>query len=168
MYAMNIQNDVIGLVLRENCKSKQMTDIIAWPSRCHGRIWDFSVRKILWKAHRKYLCKKYSTLFSKKNIWHGIQEDDAWNGRVTVWDIFIRIRKTVKFWTESSWFPRFFDFSVLYYMHLVNIYFCSVMIYRKYILWVVYHYSTTNFPINCSVYISNLIWKVAILNGKQA
>jgi hypothetical protein len=38
MYAMNIQNDVIGLVLRENCKSKQMTDIIAWPSRCRGRI----------------------------------------------------------------------------------------------------------------------------------
>ena len=31
MYAMNIQNYVIaiGLVLRENCKSKQMTDIIA-------------------------------------------------------------------------------------------------------------------------------------------
>jgi hypothetical protein len=29
MYAMNIQNDVIGLVLRENCKSKQMTDSIA-------------------------------------------------------------------------------------------------------------------------------------------
>ena len=29
MYAMNIQNDVIGLVLCENCKSKQMTDIIA-------------------------------------------------------------------------------------------------------------------------------------------
>ena len=29
MYAMNIQNDVIGLVLRDNCKSKQMTDIIA-------------------------------------------------------------------------------------------------------------------------------------------
>jgi hypothetical protein len=29
MYAMNIQNDVIGLVPRENCKSKQMTDIIA-------------------------------------------------------------------------------------------------------------------------------------------
>ena len=39
MYAMNIQNDVIGLVLHENCKSKQMTDIIAWPSRCHGRIY---------------------------------------------------------------------------------------------------------------------------------
>jgi hypothetical protein len=38
MYAMNIQNDVIGLVLGGNCKSKQMTDIIAWPSRCHGRI----------------------------------------------------------------------------------------------------------------------------------
>jgi hypothetical protein len=27
--SMNIQNDVIGLVLREICKSKQMTDIIA-------------------------------------------------------------------------------------------------------------------------------------------
>ena len=26
MYAMNIQNDVIGLVQRENCKSKQMTN----------------------------------------------------------------------------------------------------------------------------------------------
>jgi hypothetical protein len=25
----NIQNDVIGLVLRENCKSKQVTDFIA-------------------------------------------------------------------------------------------------------------------------------------------
>jgi hypothetical protein len=34
MYAMNIQNDIIGLVLHENCKSKQMTDFIAWPSRC--------------------------------------------------------------------------------------------------------------------------------------
>jgi hypothetical protein len=32
MYAMNIQNiqnDVIDLVLRENCKSKQVTDFIA-------------------------------------------------------------------------------------------------------------------------------------------
>jgi hypothetical protein len=35
MYAMNIQNDIIGLVLRQNCKSKQVTDYIAWPSRCH-------------------------------------------------------------------------------------------------------------------------------------
>ena len=26
MYAMNIQNDVIGLVLRNNCKSKQVTE----------------------------------------------------------------------------------------------------------------------------------------------
>ena len=43
MYAMNIQNDVIGLVLRENCKSKQMTDIIAWPSRCHGRIYIYKI-----------------------------------------------------------------------------------------------------------------------------
>ena len=38
MYAMNIHNDVIGLVLRENCTSKQVIDFIAWPSRCHGRI----------------------------------------------------------------------------------------------------------------------------------
>jgi hypothetical protein len=29
MYAMNIQNDVIGFVLRENCKSKQVIDFIA-------------------------------------------------------------------------------------------------------------------------------------------
>jgi hypothetical protein len=35
---MNIQNDVIGLVLPENCKSKQVIGFIAWPSRCHGRI----------------------------------------------------------------------------------------------------------------------------------
>ena len=41
MYAMNIQNDVIGFVLRENCKSKQMTDFIAWPSRCHDMIFLF-------------------------------------------------------------------------------------------------------------------------------
>ena len=51
MYAMNTQNDVIGLVLRENCKSKQMTDIIVWPSRCHGRIvillFYFSVASLL-------------------------------------------------------------------------------------------------------------------------
>jgi hypothetical protein len=40
MYAMNIQNDVIGLVLRENCKSKQVTDFIAWPSRCHDTIYN--------------------------------------------------------------------------------------------------------------------------------
>jgi hypothetical protein len=29
MYAMTIQNDVIGLVLHQNCKSKQVTDFIA-------------------------------------------------------------------------------------------------------------------------------------------
>ena len=39
MYAMNIQNDVIGLVLREKCNSKQVTDFIAWPSRCHDTIY---------------------------------------------------------------------------------------------------------------------------------
>jgi hypothetical protein len=32
MYAMNIQNDVIGLVLRENCKSKHK-----WPPLLHDR-----------------------------------------------------------------------------------------------------------------------------------
>jgi hypothetical protein len=46
MYAMNIQNDVIGLVLRENCKSKQVTDFIACPSRCHGRIHGFGMKQI--------------------------------------------------------------------------------------------------------------------------
>jgi len=40
MYAMHIQNDVIGLMLCEHCKSKQMTDFIAWPSRCHDTIYD--------------------------------------------------------------------------------------------------------------------------------
>ena len=29
MYTMNIYNDVIGLVLRQQCKSKQVTDCIA-------------------------------------------------------------------------------------------------------------------------------------------
>jgi hypothetical protein len=29
MYAMNILYGVIGLVLRQNCKSKQVTDFIA-------------------------------------------------------------------------------------------------------------------------------------------
>jgi hypothetical protein len=38
MYAINIQNDVIGLVLCQNGKSKQVTDFIAWPSRCHDTI----------------------------------------------------------------------------------------------------------------------------------
>ena len=30
MYDMNIQNDVIGLVLCENCKSKQVTEQMSW------------------------------------------------------------------------------------------------------------------------------------------
>jgi hypothetical protein len=102
-------------------------------------------RKILWKAHRKYLCKKYSTLFSKKIYGMEYKKTTLEMVAVTVWDIFIRIRKIVKFWTESSWFPRFFDFSVLYYMNIVNIYICSVMINGNYIIWVVYHYSTTKF-----------------------
>ena len=42
MYVMNIQNDVIGLVLRENCKSKQV------PALLHGRA-DVTTRVI--KAH---------------------------------------------------------------------------------------------------------------------
>ena len=39
MYVINIQNDVIGLVLHEICKSKQLTDFIAWPSRCHDNMY---------------------------------------------------------------------------------------------------------------------------------
>ena len=41
MYAMNIQNDAIGLLQHENCKSKQMIDFIAWPSRCHDTIFTY-------------------------------------------------------------------------------------------------------------------------------
>jgi hypothetical protein len=41
MFSMNIQNDVICLVLRQNCKSKQVTDFIAWLSRCHNTIYKF-------------------------------------------------------------------------------------------------------------------------------
>jgi hypothetical protein len=51
MYAINIQNDVIGLVLRQNCKSKQVTDFIAWPSRCHVTIHE----------NREILCWKQVT-----------------------------------------------------------------------------------------------------------
>jgi hypothetical protein len=51
MYAMNIQNDVIGLVLRQNCKSKQVTDFIAWPNRCHVTIHE----------NREILCWKQVT-----------------------------------------------------------------------------------------------------------
>jgi hypothetical protein len=40
---MNIQYDVIGLVLCENCKSKQVTNFIAWPSRCHNHDMWFSL-----------------------------------------------------------------------------------------------------------------------------
>ena len=48
-YAMNIQNDVIGLVLHQNCKSKQVTDFIAWPSRCHVTIlhWETESEKYI-------------------------------------------------------------------------------------------------------------------------
>ena len=35
MYTVNTQNDDMGLVMHENCKSKQVTDFIAMPSRCH-------------------------------------------------------------------------------------------------------------------------------------
>ena len=45
MYAMNIQNDFIGLVPRENCKLKQITDFIAWPSRCHDTISEKQINK---------------------------------------------------------------------------------------------------------------------------
>jgi len=49
MYAMDIQNDVIGLVLRENYKSKQVTDFIAWLSRCHDTIYQSAFPLILSK-----------------------------------------------------------------------------------------------------------------------
>ena len=57
MYAMNIHKDVIGLVLREICKSKQVTDFITWPSRCHGRIHE--------TEHARYM--QSSTVSVRKN-----------------------------------------------------------------------------------------------------
>jgi len=51
MYDMNIQNDVIGLVLHENCKSKEMTAFIAWPSRCHDTIYIYISFMVRWNFH---------------------------------------------------------------------------------------------------------------------
>jgi hypothetical protein len=61
MYAMNIQTDVIGIVLRENCKSKQMTDFIAWPSRCHDTILTYDMYDFAYMQYRwlRYICQKY-------------------------------------------------------------------------------------------------------------
>jgi hypothetical protein len=64
MYAMNIQNDVIGLVLRENCKSKQMTDFIAWPSRCHYMM---HLIKLVNRFQQKYLFKNQLVLTGSKD-----------------------------------------------------------------------------------------------------
>ena len=50
MYAMNIKNDVIGLVLGENCKSKQATDFIAWASRYHDTILHYTSLESLGSA----------------------------------------------------------------------------------------------------------------------
>jgi len=66
MYAMNIQNDVISLVLRENCKSKQMTDFIAWPSRCHDTIYhifDLLLKKLINILKYKYAFVIYDLVF---------------------------------------------------------------------------------------------------------
>ena len=66
MYAMNIQNDVIGLVLRQNCKSKQVTDFIAWQSRCHVRI-----HAITWEKNdilSKWLMTITYTLYAS-DVW---------------------------------------------------------------------------------------------------
>jgi hypothetical protein len=62
MYAMNIQNDVIGLALRENYESKQVTDFIAWPSGCHDTICQFSI--INYKIRNSSIKREYK----KKNI----------------------------------------------------------------------------------------------------
>jgi hypothetical protein len=61
MYAMNIQNDVIGLVLRQYCKSKQMTDFIAWPSRCHVTIYILFIFLAVNYKHR--YCFSYESSF---------------------------------------------------------------------------------------------------------
>ena len=73
MNAMNIQNDVIGIVLRENCKSKQMTDIIAWPSRCHGRISEWSYIMMLVVSLNK------CTIWIQLNLyWSSIMQSCYW------------------------------------------------------------------------------------------
>ena len=69
----------------------------------------------------------------------------AWNTRRWCGTFSLEFVKPLNFEQNHLDFPDFLDFSVLFYMHIVNIYFCSVMIYRNYILWVVYHYSTTKF-----------------------
>jgi hypothetical protein len=53
------------IVLRENCKSKQVIDFIAWPSRCHGRIYNqqlflfvskprFKIRNVDWNICQQF------------------------------------------------------------------------------------------------------------------
>jgi hypothetical protein len=76
MYAMNIQNDVIGLVLRDNCKSKQVTDFIAWPSRCHD-----STQTIAWNIYRFT-----STHKSIKHQWQYLQKE---------WEVNVRSLPTI-------------------------------------------------------------------------
>ena len=79
MYAMNVQIDVIGLVLRKNCKSKQMTDIITWPSRCHGRI---------------FHCKQthFTTYFPKqRDIIVFISDDRHWPSTIASQYISFRV-----------------------------------------------------------------------------
>jgi hypothetical protein len=62
MLVKYIQNDVIGFVLRKMCKSKQMTDFIAWPSRCHDTIHDFTNGS----------CHEYDKI--ELNKFHGIKK----------------------------------------------------------------------------------------------
>jgi len=65
MYAMNIQNDVIGLVLHEHCKSKQMTDFIALPSRCHDTIQYFKTFYAI--VHILLICRNGTFAICKRS-----------------------------------------------------------------------------------------------------
>jgi hypothetical protein len=72
MYALNILNDVIDLMQREICRSKQMTDFIAWPSRCHDMIhvdvsYQVSVHLVRQFQRRRFF--RYRPIRKKNCLW---------------------------------------------------------------------------------------------------
>jgi len=58
-------------VLRENCKSKQVIDFIAWPSRCHGRIYWYMYRAgTYFDADQKWRTEMHSGfIYETQNLW---------------------------------------------------------------------------------------------------
>jgi hypothetical protein len=76
MYAMNIQNDVIGLVLRENCKSKQVIDFIAWPSRYFN-----------FKLFKKNNYTEKTKILYFLNLVYFLSLDGLWQNHVLYWPL---------------------------------------------------------------------------------